>query len=970
MQKIIGPYEVLEQLGSGGMGVVYRARDTRLHREVAIKVLSETYLGPGTPGQATHERFLREARSASSLNHPNICTIYDVGEQDGQPYLVMELLQGRTLKEVLRGDPLPLPEALEFSIQIARGLEEAHEAGIIHRDIKPANIFIVRKQQGTQQAKILDFGLAKQTKSQMIGAVSDATSDSTGVGETAAGNSLTMPGSTVGTVAYMSPEQARGEALDVRSDLFSLGSVIYEMATGKLPFPGTATADVFAALLMKEPEPPRKLNPTVSKEGERIILKLLAKDKTQRYQTATELRMDLEQLSAARSGSGRTATASSGILAPVRRPFPVIPVAGGVLAIALAVGGYLWWHGRTPSSAGTAEKGATGSAAASLIHERDSVILSDFANQTGDPVFDTTLTQALEIQLEQSPFLTIVSQQHLRQSLQYLGKPADTKITPEIAREIGIREGIKAIINGSITRLGNQYIVTLQAQSTSNGDSIASEQAQAADKEHVLTALDQATTALRGKLGESLSSIQKLDTPLGQATTPSLEAFRAFALGDVEHFQGKDIPEAEGHYRRALELDPNFAMAWARLGVVYGNSGAAGKAQEYFRKAYDLSANVSEREKLYIAGHYYQNVTGDLTKVIETLELATRTYPQNLDTWVNLGVAYQAIGDMEKANAANQRALDLVSDDAIARENQIVNLTSLNEFPKAKEIATHDLQLEIANSVEYRQTLMPLFFLLGDNAAVQQQLDWAVGKPEEYLLTEGAAFLGEFEGRYRNADGLYQKAFDQAEQQKLPDVAAGILMARAQGKAIAGMCKDVPALVKQALSLDKSKGTVRAAGLPSALCGEAKLAIPLLEDLEKKLPQDTLTNTLLLPQARAADDLAHQRPDQALHDLDAMGSYNLVSQQEYLRGLAYLDLKNGAAAAEALRKVVFAKGAHLSQALQDYPQAELGLARALAMKGDTAGAKQAYRDLFTTWKDADPDLPQLVQAKAEFAALK
>ncbi len=965
MQKIIGPYEVLEQLGSGGMGVVYRARDTRLHREVAIKVLSETYLGPGTPGQATHERFLREARSASSLNHPNICTVYDVGEQEGKPYLVMELLQGRTLKEVLRGDPLPLPEALEFSIQIARGLEEAHEAGIIHRDIKPANIFIVRKQQGTQQAKILDFGLAKQTRPNDP----HATSDSTGVADTAAGNSLTLPGSTVGTVAYMSPEQARGEALDVRSDLFSLGSVIYEMATGKLPFPGTATADVFAALLMKEPEPPRKLNPTVSKEGERIILKLLAKDKTQRYQTATELRMDLEQLSA-RSSSGRAATASSGILAPVRRPFPLVPVAGGVLAIALAIGGYFWWHGRTPSSAGTAANGPTGSAAASLIHERDSVILSDFANQTGDPVFDTTLTQALEIQLEQSPFLTIVSQQHLRQSLQYLGKAPDTKITPEIAREIGIREGIKAIINGTITRLGNQYIVSLEAQSTSNGDSIASEQAQAADKEHVLTALDQATTALRGKLGESLSSIQKLDTPLGQATTASLEAFRAYALGDVEHFEGKDIPEAEGHYKRAVELDPNFAMAWARLGVVYGNSGASGKAVQYFQKAYDLSANVSEREKMYIAGHYYSNVTGDLTKVIETLELATRTYPQNLDTWVNLGAAYAGIGDFEKALAATQRAIDLQADDAIARENAVVNDIALNDLAKAKEMALHDLQSGTANTAEYRQYLVPLFFLLGDQASLQQQLDWVVGKPQEYLIVESVAATKEFEGRYHEADALYQKAFDQAEQQKLPDVAASILLAKAQGKAIAGMCNEVPGLVKQALSLDKSKGTLRTAGLPAALCGEAKLALPLLEDLAKKLPQDTITNTIALPLSRAADDLAHNRPDQALRDLEPMGTYNLVSQQEYLRGLAYLDLKNGTAAAEAFRKVVSAKGAHLSGPLQDYPQAQLGLARALAMQGDTTDAKQAYHDFFNTWKDADPNLPQLAQAKVEFSALK
>jgi eukaryotic-like serine/threonine-protein kinase len=959
MQKVIGPYEVLDQLGSGGMGVVYRARDARLQRDVAIKVLPDGFLGPGTPGQASHERFLREARSASALNHPNICTIHDVGEQDGKPYLVMELLHGETLKETLRAGALPLGQVLEFAIQITRGLEEAHEAGIIHRDIKPANIFIVRKQQGSQQAKILDFGLAKQASSS---SPADATSDSTGAFDMA-GHTLTTPGSTVGTVAYMSPEQARGDLLDARSDLFSLGSVIYEMATGKLPFAGTSTADVFVSLLSREPEPPRKLNPAVSKEGERIILKLLAKDKTQRYQTATEVRADLEQL-AARSGTGRTAVAAPGLGSLPRRAVPVIPAILGVLAIALAVGGYVWWRGH--SAVSTSEK--TGSAA-SVIHERDSVILSDFTNETGDPVFDTTLTQALEIQLEQSPFLTIVSQQHLRQSLQYLGKAPDTKITPEIAREIGIREGIKAIINGSITRLGNQYIVSLEAQSTANGDSIASEQVQAADKEHVLTALDQATTALRGKLGESLSSIQKLDTPLGQATTPSLEAFRAYALGDVEHSQAKDIPEAEGHYRRALQLDPKFAMAWARLGVVYSNSGASGKAMEYFQKAYDLSANVSEREKLYIDGHYYQDVTGDQTKVIETLELATRTYPRNLDTLVNLGAAYSNIGDFEKAIVSTQRALDLQADEMIARDNLLVELIALNEFAKAKEVATHDLELNLATAAEYRQYLVYLFYLLGDHAAVQQQLDWAVGKPGEYLVVGAATSIAEFEGRYRDASALYQKVFDEAEQQKLPDVAAGFLLSKAQGQALAGMCKDVPSLVKQALSVDKSKWTVRGAGLPAGMCGEAKLVMPLIEDLSKKFPQDTLTNTLYLPLTRAADDLAHNRPDQALRDLEPMGSYNLISQQEYLRGLAYLDIKNGAAAAEAFRKVIAAKGVHF-QNLQDYPQAQLGLARALAMQGNTAAAKQAYHDFFTTWKDADADLPQLAQAKAEFSAMK
>ncbi len=956
MQKTIGPYELLDRIGSGGMGLSYRARDVRLQREVAIKVLPDGFLGPGTPGQATHERFLREARSASSLNHPNICTIYDVGEQDSSPYLVMELLQGSTLKELLRGNPLPLPEALEFSIQIARGLEEAHEAGIVHRDIKPANIFIVRKQQGSQQAKILDFGLAKQARP----TPGDATSDGIGAAE----NSLTIPGSTVGTVAYMSPEQARGEPLDARSDLFSLGSVIYEMATGKLPFPGAATADVFAALLMRDPEPPRKLNPAVSKEGERIILKLLSKDKTQRYQTASELRTDLEQLSA-RSGSSRTSAATSpGFQSPARKSFPVIPVAAGIVAIVLAVGGYLWWHGHTPATPGAA------SSSAAPIGEKDSIILSDFTNQTGDPVFDTTLNQALAIQLEQSPLFTIVSENHLRQSLKYLGKSPDEKITPEIAREIGIREGIKAIINGTISRLGDDYIVTLEAQSTATGDPIAREQAPASDKNHVLTALGQATTAMRARLGESLSSIQKLDTPFGQATTPSLEAFRAYALGDVEHNHGKDRPEAEQYYKSALELDPKFALAWARLGVVYGNSGATGKAEDYYRKAFELSGNVSEREKLYIDGHYYGEVQGDLPKATASMELATRTYPKNFVYWINLGTTYGNIGDLQKSADANRQALALQPDNAVGHENLMGNLLDLNQLKEAKEVADASMKTQIAESPNFRQGLIPLYFLLGDPNGIQAQIDWAAGKPEEYLITTAVASVREVAGRYREAQELYRRAFDDAQQQKLPDASAGYLLQEAQGRAIAGMCEEVSALVKQALSLDKSKPTVRSTGLAAALCGDAKSVLPLLEDLSKKYPNDTLINTLYLPQTRAADDLVHHRPDQALRDLEPMGAYNLISQQEYLRGLAYLDLKDGVNAAEAFRKVTTNPGAALGQGLQDFAQAQLGLARALAMQGNTAGAKQAYHDFFTTWKDADPNLPQLTQAKAEFSALK
>jgi serine/threonine protein kinase/Tfp pilus assembly protein PilF len=956
-RTLVGPYELLDKLGSGGMGVVFRAKDIRLHREVAVKLLHEGYLGAGTPGNNSQERFLREARAASALNHPNICTIHDVGEQEGKPYLVMELLQGQTLREILTGHPLPSSQIVNFGIQLARAMEEAHQAGIIHRDIKPANVFVVRAQQGSQQIKVLDFGLAKITAILPgIGTNAD-TNDSTGVAATI-GATLTMPGSTFGTIAYMSPEQARGQTLDLRTDLFSFGAVLYEMATGKLPYPGDSNADILASLLAREPEPVRKLNPAIPKELERIILKLLAKDKAQRYQSASEVRAELEKL-AGRPSTSRTAAA---VPSPPQKSNTLRNlVAGALLLILLAAGALYWWKShRAAPSAGIA---------APVTGEKDSIILSDFNNQTGDPVFDTTLNQALAIQLEQSPVLTIVSENHLRQSLQYLGKPATDKITPEIAREIGIREGIKAIINGTISKLGSQYIITLEALSTATGDPIGSEQAQAADKDHVLSALDQVTTAMRARLGESLSSIQKLDTPLGQATTPSLEAFRAFALGDVEHNHGKDIPEAEEHYKRAVELDPSFAMAWARLGVVYANSGAVGRAQQYFRKAYELSGNVSERERLYITGHYYQNVTGDLAKVVETLELSTRTYPKNLDSWVNLGNVYTAIGDFEKAKTATQHALSIQADDGIAQENYLSLLIVLDQLAEAKEEVARDLHAPVADTAGFRQYLVSLYFLLNDQASIRQQADWAAGGPLEYLITQALALTTEFQGRYREADALYQKAFNQAQQQKLPDVAAGITSFRAQGKALAGMCSGVPALVKQALSLDRSKVTVRAAALPASLCGEAKLVTPLLEDLAKKYPQDTLTNTLFLPQSRAADDLAHHRPDQALHELESMGSYNLISQQEYLRGLAYLDLHNGAGAAEAFRKVTLHKGAAIANSLQDYPQAQLGLARALAMQGDKVAARKAYQDFFTTWKNADPTLPQLAAAKVEFASL-
>src|SRR5271165_1626291 len=756
-----GPYRVLEKIGAGGMGDVYRALDTRLEREVALKLVSDSFLaselGSGSPVPAgtphsrthlSHERFLREARAAATLNHPNICAIHDVGEQDGRPYLVMELLRGETLKSYLSRHALTPSEVLALGQQAAGALAAAHAKGIVHRDIKPANLFVVDSGRDRKQLKILDFGLAKKQGL-------EASPDSRYFdlrNDTATGNGnmdLTIPGSTVGTAAYMSPEQAKGDPLDARTDLFSLGSVLFEMATGQPAFGGRSTAEVFAGLLTKTPPPVSSLNPAMPAALDPIIEKLLVKDRDQRYRSAEELLSDIEAIPASGSSSAaRPAAAPTPPVPPPPAPLPAPSAAGGsrsrmipvAVLIALAIaGGFLLLRGHfgkpNPASSTTASTGsATGAAATSTAKPlKDAVIVADFINKTGDPVFDTTLNQALRVQLGQSPVLDIVSQQHLRQSLQYLGRKQDEPITPQIAREIGEREGMKAILTGTIAPFGKDYLITLTAQNTATGDDIASEEATAPDKEHVLTALNQVATGMRAKLGESLASIHRLNAPFGQATTPSLEAFRAYALGDEAHQKGNDIPEARDHYKRALELDPKLAMAWARLGVIYLNTGQVSKATEYFTKAHELSGDVSEREKLYITGHYYSTVVGDLNKSIETLQVATQEYPLQIDNFINLGVYYLTNGNLEKSDAANRKALELQPDDAIALENGVAGATVLNRVADGEKYIAEAKRIGISGTSLLGIELQYYAFR-GDWDNVNKILAETAGRPDQFVV--------------------------------------------------------------------------------------------------------------------------------------------------------------------------------------------------------------------------------------------
>ena len=874
----------------------------------------------------------------------------------------MELLRGETLKRYLAragGKGLTPDEVISFSQQAASALAAAHAKGIIHRDIKPANLFVVDAGRGKRLIKILDFGLAK--KQPGAGMAESRTydlpggADETAVGPGTATMELTSPGSAVGTVAYMSPEQAKGEPLDARTDLFSLGTVIYEMATGKTPFAGGSTAEVFAALLRENPPPVSAVNPAMPKKLDPIVAKLLAKEPAQRYATADQLQEALEGLDP-KSGKGAVASADG-------RKWPWAVAA--VILLALIAGGLAWWrfHPVTVPPAGESAAGATPKAA------KDSIILADFINRTGDPVFDTTLNQALQIELEQSPVINIVSPQHLAQSVKYLGKPEGTAVTPEIAREIGVREGVKAILTGTIANLGKQYVVTLTAQNTATGDEIVSEQAQAPDKEHVLDALGKAAAAIRGKLGEDLESIRKLDTPFGQATTTSLEAFRAYALGDKAHVSAHDIPEAEGHYLRAIELDPNFAMAYARLGVVYINTNQVAKADKYFAKAYALSKNVSERERLYITGHYYQNVTGDMPKVVEALQESIQTYPSQVDNYINITAAYTALGDFAKALPFAEKSVQMQPEDSIAAENLLSAYIGLNRMSDARAEMERADKLGLNTSTLDRTVRLQTYFLLGEPNEVQRIMTLVAGQPDEFLATEALAGTQLFSGEYRQAAMTTQRAYDQAGLAKAPDVQANAILTNAASRGLSGLCEGNEEAVQKALALDKSRQTQSFAVLTAGICGNGKLVGSMSQDLSKKFPDDTLIQRVFIPLAKAFVALSAGQPREAIDDAEPAKSFALVYPAAYVQGLAYLQLHDATQAANAFRLTTQSPGGNLQTTAPFYAQAQLGLARAYAMGGNKVDARKAYEAFFTTWKNADADLPMLQAAKKEYAAL-